>query len=166
MCTLVTSGQVASNTRRPRRSPSAAGVLFRPLSAHLGPPRPGGAKPAPPGGGGGGAHRARDAVRREDHHGTVGHLVELVDEDRALVAQLAHDVLVVHDLVAHVDGAAEHLERALDDLDRAVDAGAKAAGLGEERVHAGAYRMPRISTSKRIRRPARGWLKSNSACRS
>ena len=33
----------------------------------------------------------------------LGHLVGLVDEDRAALAQLGHDVHVVHDLLAHVD---------------------------------------------------------------
>src|SRR5262249_55767303 len=42
------------------------------------------------------------------------------------------DVLVVNDLVAHVDRRAVLLEQALDDLDRAVDAGAERARRGEE----------------------------------
>ncbi len=64
---------------------------------------------------------------RGKYHGTVvGHLVELIDEDRAKAAQPIDDEAVVDDFVAHIDRRAEALERELDDLDRAVDAGAKA----------------------------------------
>ena len=59
-------------------------------------------------------------------------LVELLDEDRAALAQLGDDVLVVDDLLAHVDRRAVELERALDGLDGAVDAGAVAARGGEQ----------------------------------
>jgi hypothetical protein len=45
-----------------------------------------------------------------------------------LGAQIVDHVLVVHDLVAHVDRRAVQLERALHDLDRTLDAGAEAAG--------------------------------------
>ena len=79
-CTLVTSGQVASNTLRPRAS----------------------------------ASRAPPATRRARENTTVragGHLVELLDEHRALGAQVVDHELVVHDLVAHVDRRAELRER-------------------------------------------------------
>src|SRR5690606_35163348 len=81
------------------------------------------------------AHRLRDAVGAEDHGGAVGHLVQLLDEDRAALLEIVHDVAVVDDLVAHVDRRAERLDRTLDDLDRAIDAGAEATGIGEEDVH-------------------------------
>ena len=35
----------------------------------------------------------------------LGHLVELLDEDRAARLEVGDDVLVVHDLLADVDGA-------------------------------------------------------------
>jgi hypothetical protein len=44
-------------------------------------------------------------VRREDHDRAARHVGQLVDEHRALGAQLLDHVAVVHDLVAHVDGA-------------------------------------------------------------
>jgi hypothetical protein len=44
-------------------------------------------------------------------------------------------VLVVHDLVAHVDGGPVFLQRALDDLDRAHDAGAKSPRLSQDDFH-------------------------------
>ena len=44
-------------------------------------------------------------------------------------------MLVVHDLVAHIDRRTVFLQRALDDLDRAHDAGAEAAGLGQNDLH-------------------------------
>ena len=77
----------------------------------------------------------RDAVGGEDGDGALGdRVVELVDEDRAALAQLGDDVLVVHDLLADVDRRAVQLERALDGLDGAVDAGAVAAGAGEQEL--------------------------------
>ncbi len=85
---------------------------------------------------GGVAHRARHAVRGEDHRRAVGHLVELVDEHRTACAQFTHHVLVVHDLVSHVDRCAVEIERALDDLDRSVHSGAKAARLCKKGFHA------------------------------
>ena len=74
----------------------------------------------------------RHPVRAEDDVGALGHLVDLLDEDRALALELGHDVDVVHDLLAHVDRRAEALERLLDGDDGAVDAGAVAARRGEQ----------------------------------
>ena len=56
-----------------------------------------------------------------------GTSVSDVDEHRAALAQLLDHVLVVDDLLAHVDGRAVQLERALDRLDGPIDAGAVAA---------------------------------------
>ena len=50
------------------------------------------------------------------------------------LAQRLHDVLVVDDLLAHVDGRPVQLERALDGLDGTVDAGAVAARGGEQEL--------------------------------
>jgi hypothetical protein len=44
-------------------------------------------------------------------------------------------MLVVNDLMAHIDGRAELLERALDDVDGPHDAGAKAARLCKNYAH-------------------------------
>jgi len=67
--------------------------------------------------------RRRDAVRREDRHRALGdRVVELLDEDRAALAQLLDHVLVVDDLLADVDGGAVQRERALDRLHGAVHA--------------------------------------------
>ena len=92
----------------------------------------------------------RHAVGGEDGHRALGdRVVELVDEDRAALAQLLDDVLVVDDLLAHVDGRAVELERALDGLHGAVDAGAVAARRGEQELldgdgHAGQCRRERL----------------------
>ena len=67
----------------------------------------------------------------------AGHLGLLLDEDRAALAQLLDHVLVVDDLLAHVDGRPVQLERALDGLDRAVDAGAVAARRREQQLLGG-----------------------------
>ena len=79
-----------------------------------------------------GRHRLGHAVGGEDHRHAVGHLVELVDEDRALRLQPVDDELVVDDLVADIDRRAVALERQLDDPDGAVDPGAEAARRGDQ----------------------------------
>jgi hypothetical protein len=81
-------------------------------------------------------HHRRHAVRGEDDRGALGHLVELLDEDRAPLGERVDDVLVVHDLLADVDRGAVEVERLLDGDDRPIDAGAVAARVGEEHAPA------------------------------
>ena len=71
-------------------------------------------------------------MRREDDRLALRHLGLLVDEDRAARLEVADDVQVVDDLLAHVDRRPVELERLLDRLDGALDPGAVAAGRGEE----------------------------------
>ena len=79
-----------------------------------------------------GGNRLRHAMGGKDHHLAVGHLVEFVDEHRALFLERFDHEAVVHDLVADVDGTAELGQRLLDDLDGTIDTGAEAARAGEE----------------------------------
>jgi hypothetical protein len=69
-------------------------------------------------------------VGRQDTNRTGGDLVFVIDEDRAETLQPLHDVVVVDDLVAHVDGPSMLLEQDLDDLDRPVNPGAERARRG------------------------------------
>ena len=78
------------------------------------------------------AHRRRDAVGGEDGGGAAGDLVDLLDEDRAAALERRDDVLVVDDLLAHVDRRSALLEGELHDLDRALDACAERARGGEQ----------------------------------
>ena len=82
--------------------------------------------------GGGRVHGRRDAVRRVDDRRALRRLRLGVDEDRAARLEIADDVDVVDDLLAHVDRRAVVVERQLDRLDGALDPGAVAAGRGEE----------------------------------
>ena len=66
--------------------------------------------------------RRGDAVRGEDDGRALGHLVGLLDEDRAASLEGRHDVLVVDDLLADVDRGAVQVERLLHRDHRAVDA--------------------------------------------
>ena len=59
------------------------------------------------------------------------HVIEVVDEDRALVAQVGHHIGVVDDFMAHIDRRTKLLQGTFDDFDRPVDARAKTAGLGQ-----------------------------------
>ena len=74
----------------------------------------------------------RDAVRREDDQLALGNLVLGLDEDRAAGLEVADDMDVVDDLVAHVDRRPMLLEQLLDDVDRAHDSGAEASRRGDE----------------------------------
>ena len=76
-------------------------------------------------------HHRRDAVGGEHDRLALGHLVELLDEDRPAGLQVGDHVLVVHDLLAHVDRRAVEVERLLDRDHGAVDAGAVATGRGQ-----------------------------------
>jgi hypothetical protein len=79
-----------------------------------------------------GRHLLGHAVGREDHRNPVGHLREVLDEDRALGLQSLHHIAVMHDLVAHVDRRAVLLQGALDDLDGPFHPGAEAARVGQK----------------------------------
>ena len=72
----------------------------------------------------------------------LGHLVGLLDEDRAARLEVGDHVLVVHDLLADVDRRAVELERLLDGDDRPVDPGAVAARRGEQHGSAGCVTHP------------------------
>src|SRR5690606_19583279 len=77
-------------------------------------------------------HGRRDAVRREHDERTLRHLVGLLHEDRTAARPHAHDVLVVHALLAHVDRGPVLRERLLARDDRPVDPGAVTARSREE----------------------------------
>ena len=108
-------------------------------------------------------HRRRDPVRAEDHRRALGHLVQLVHEDGALLPKRLDHVAVVDDLAPHVDRHAHDLEGLLDDLDGPLDARAEASrarqdDLGQRRRGARSGRRLGVSDSHRPqyrgRRPA------------
>ncbi len=76
-----------------------------------------------------------DAVGAENGDRIGRHFGEVLDKARALGLQALHHVLVVHDLVAHIDRRPEFLQRPFDDLDGAHDAGAETTRLGENHFH-------------------------------
>ena len=102
------------------------------LAVHLGHERAGRVDRGEVAGGGGLVNGRGDAVRGEDDARPLGHLVGLLDEDRAALGQRLDDELVVDDLLAHVHGRAVELEGLFDDVDGAVHAGAVSAGSGQE----------------------------------
>ena len=73
-----------------------------------------------------------DAVGGEDDQLALGDLGLRLDEDRAALGELLDHVLVVDDLLAHVDRRPVHVERLLDRLHGPVDAGAVTARGGEQ----------------------------------
>src|ERR1035441_2688718 len=70
-------------------------------------------------------NRGRHAMGAVDDALAVGHVVDLVDKNCALFRQLVHNIAVMDDLAADVDGRAEGLQSDLDDVDGADDSGAK-----------------------------------------
>ena len=93
------------------------------------------------------------AMGAEDGNRVRGNLGQVLDEMRPLGLQALHDVLIVDDLMAHVDRRTVLLQRALDDLDGTHDAGAKTARLGEYDLH---QRPPGGCRTAALRRKSRG----------
>lgn len=77
-------------------------------------------------------HGGCDAVRRVHDGRALGHFGLLVDEYGAPCLEIAHDVDVVNDLLADVDGGAVVIEGLLDRLDGALDPRAVAARRCQE----------------------------------
>ena len=75
-------------------------------------------------------HRRRDAVGGEHADRAGRDVVLVVDEDGAEPLEPLDHMVVVDDLVAHVDRRPVLLQQDLDDLDRAVDSGAERARGG------------------------------------
>ncbi len=88
--------------------------------------------------------RGRHTVRRVDHGRALRNLRLLVDEDRAAGLEVADDVDVVDDLLAHVHRCAVVLEGLLDRVDGALDPCAVAARRCEENAfdHADRVSVP------------------------
>ena len=98
-------------------------------------------------------HGRRDTVGGENDGLALGHLGLLVHEHGSPRLEIADDMQVVDDLLAHVDGWPVQVERLLHRLDGAFDSGAIAAGRGEQDLpHHGAS-VPRW---KKERPAARG----------
>src|SRR5207245_11213214 len=74
----------------------------------------------------------RDTVRAEDDGGAVRDLSELVHENHALGNKRIDDVLVVDDLLPHVDGFRKKIEGHIDDVNGPLYAGAKPSRLREQ----------------------------------
>ena len=120
-------------------------------------------------------HRRRDAVGAEDDDRALGHLVGLLDEDRAAPLERGHHVLVVDDLLADVHRGAVDLQGALDGDHRPVHAGAVAPGIGQQDTsalisHAPMVGGPRRRPPRSARRdqdtpPPHGWIWPTAACR-
>jgi len=109
------------------------------------------------------ANRRRNTVGAVDQSCTARNVGEIVDEDRALGAQVVDHVAVVDDLVAHVDGLSEALEGDLHDFDRAIDTRTESAGAGHQDTHrarlAASFGLRSWPAHGRFhaRRPARGY---------
>ena len=124
------------------------GELAR-LDVHLGHQRAGGVDRAQVALLGVRVHARGDPVGGEDDQLALRHLGLLLDEDRAALRQLLDHVLVVDDLLAHVDGWPVHVERVLDRLHGPVDTGAVAAWRGEQDA-LGSARLEAFGHAQRV----------------
>ena len=79
-----------------------------------------------------GVHRRGHTVSGEDNRRPLGDLVELLHEDRTALLEPVDDVLVVDDLLAHIDGGTVEIQSLLYRHHGAVDARAVAARSCEE----------------------------------
>jgi hypothetical protein len=77
----------------------------------------------------------RDAVGRENDRGTIGNLLELLDEYRPHRSQPLDDMTVMDDFVPHMDGRTEKRDGTLDDVDGPVDAGTEPPRIGKQDIH-------------------------------
>ena len=71
-------------------------------------------------------------MRGQHERRTGRHVVDVVDEDHALLAETVDDEPVVHDLVVAVHGRLEDPNHPRQRLDRHLDAGAEAPRFGEQ----------------------------------
>jgi hypothetical protein len=79
--------------------------------------------------------RSRYAMRTENRHRAIRHLIELFDEARSLRFQTLNHVPIVHDLMPYIDRRAILLESTLYNLDRAFNARAKPTRLSQDYLH-------------------------------
>ena len=76
-----------------------------------------------------------DAMGAEDHRGVIGDFGQLLDEHRSLLSQPIHNILIVHDLMAHIDRRFEQFQRSFHNSNGAVHTGAKTARIGKSDLH-------------------------------
>ena len=58
------------------------------------------------------------------------YLVEILDEYRPLGSQIGHHMVVVNDLVPHINGRTKLLKRTLNNLNGTINTRTKSSGLG------------------------------------
>ena len=124
--------------------------VSRHFHVHLGHQRTGGVEHREPAARGFVLDGGGNAMRGEDDRGAVRHLVELVDEHRAELAQALDHVHVVHHLVAHVDRRAEQpMARSTMSIARSTPA-QKPRGLASRIFHAACAACARAPSSDRV----------------
>ncbi|GAA5193370.1 hypothetical protein GCM10023322_55230 [Rugosimonospora acidiphila] len=77
------------------------------------------------------AYPWRYAVRRQHKPGPPRYVVRLGDEHRAAPFQIGHDLRIMDDLTAHVDGWPEPVESLLDRPDGALNTRTEAPWRGK-----------------------------------
>src|SRR5439155_27283760 len=78
-----------------------------------------------------------------NHHAAFGDFADVVDKGHAAALEIVHHMLVVHDLMKHINRRPDFLEHAIYTLDGHVHAGTESAGVGKDDSHwfAGFYRF-------------------------
>jgi hypothetical protein len=96
------------------------------MHVDLGDQRAGGVMHGQGAGAGFGLHMGGDAMGGKDRHRAIGHIVEVLDKHGALGPQTVHDMGVVDDFMADIDGPRMRIDGAFDNGDGAFHPGAKA----------------------------------------
>ena len=78
------------------------------------------------------AHFRRNSMRAINHALALGHFVDAVDKNRALLLQFLHDKAVVDDLFAHINRSPKRLQRNPDNINRPHHPSAKPARLQQK----------------------------------
>ena len=71
-------------------------------------------------------------MSRIDDALAVGNVVDFMNKNRAFIGQLIHNIAVMYDLAANIDGRTEGFKSDLHNIDRADDTGAEASRLEQQ----------------------------------
>jgi hypothetical protein len=76
-----------------------------------------------------------DPVGTHDHSRTQRDFIEVLDKNSTLLAKVPNNMVVVDDLMPHINGRSKSFKRPLYDLNGTVDPGTETPGFREKNLH-------------------------------